>query len=88
MISSLLGGVTIFTGVTRGTIGRTASLECRDGLGEGGCFAVDADVDPAVAEEHVALGAAVEGRAQRHVVHFEEALCKRIRPNFIRSWIK
>ena len=64
------------------------SLECRDGLREGGCFAVDADVNPAVAEEHVALGAAVEGRAQRHVVHLEEALCKRIRQNFKGSWTK
>ena len=50
------------------------SLECRDGLGERGGFAVNADVDPAVAEEHVSLGAAVEGRAQRHVVHLEEVL--------------
>ena len=52
-----------------------SSLERRDGLGECvGRFAVDADVDLAVAEEHVALGAAVEGRAHRHVVHLEEAL--------------
>ena len=55
-----------------------SSLECGDGLGEGGGLSVDADVDAAVAEEHVALSAAVERRAQRHVVHLEKVLWKKM----------
>ena len=55
-----------------------SSLECGDGLGEGGGLSMDADVDAAVAEEYVALGAAVERCAQRYVVHLEEVLWKKM----------